>query len=281
VPGSRKKKALAFAVGICVALFPLAPAHGQAQPEAGKVTARIPEGQLVRPSEVLATDPGRPVLWGDLVRTSDRGRVRITLADSSILNVGSNSNLRVIHHNARTRETELELQAGRLRSRLQRLGPNQKFELKTNTAVMGVIGTDFFVETTPQFTRVIVYEGAVIISSISAAVIGSQTVMAGYQTAVFADQPPSPPQPAPRADIQQSQDDTDVGVPLPVLPPPSAAGRPPLLKNKWFWVAVAGGAAVAIGVVAGTRKRDVTGCPVPSSSSSSPSSSIAATTCPP
>ncbi|MGH9789242.1 MAG: FecR domain-containing protein [Candidatus Acidiferrales bacterium] len=167
--------------------------------------------------------------------------------------------------------------------RLQRLGPNQKFEVKTSTAVIGAVGTDFFVEATPQFTRVIVFEGAVIVSGFGAAIAASQTVLAGNQSTVFPEQPPSSPQPASQADIQQSQQETDVGEPLPSPPAPPRA-RPPLLKNKWFWIAAGAATAVTVGIIVGTRgPRTVTGCPVPSASSSSSSSSVsvAAVSCPP
>jgi hypothetical protein len=228
------------------------------------------------------------ILWEDVVRTSDRGRVRILLEDSSILNVGSNSTLRVTRHDAQTRETDLELTVGRMRSRLQRIETNrgQRFQIKTSTAVIGAVGTDFFVEATPQFTRVIVYEGAVIVSGLGAAVAASQTVLAGNQTTVFPEQPPSSPQSASQADLQQSQDDTDVGEPLPVFPPPprKKAAVPALFKNKWFWVAAGAATAVTVGIIVGTRdKRTVTGCPVPSaaSPSSAGSAAIAAAPCPP
>lgn len=279
----RKVVALVAAAATVFSLLTLA--HAQGQQPAGSVTAELPQGNIVRGGQTQVAVINMVVLWEDLVRTTDRGRVRITLTDSSILNVGSNSNLRVTKHEATTRETQLELTVGKMRSRLQRLGPKQKFEVKTSTAVIGAVGTDFFVEATPQFTRVIVYEGAVIVSSLSAAIVGSQTVLAGNQTTVFPEQPPSSPQPASRADIQQSQDDTDVGGALVPPPPPRKAGLPPLLKNKWFWIVAGAATAVTVGIVVGTRgKRDVTGCPVPSSapsSSASSSVSIAALTCPP
>ena len=271
---------IAVVVVWCVAAHPLA-GWAQAQPKAGHIAAELPRGDIVRGGQSQVAVINMDVLWEDVVRTSDRGRVRILLDDSSILNIGSNSTFRVVRHEAQTRQTELEMTVGKARMRLQRLGPGQKFEVKTSTAVIGAVGTDFFVEATPQFTRVIVYEGAVMVSSLGAAVAASQTVLAGNQTNVFSGQPPSPPQPASQADMQQSQEETDVGEPLPPPPPPPTA-RPPLLKNKWFWIAAGAATAVTVGIVVGTRgPRDVTGCPVPTAVSAASSVSIAAATCPP
>ena len=277
---------LAVSLALWVAVSPVAPAYAQAPTagrEAGAVTAQIPQGTLTRPGEQKPTVEGEAVLWDDLVQTTERGRVRITLGDTSVLNVGSNSTLRVTRHNAATRQTELELTVGKMRSRLQRLDSRQgqKFEIKTSTAVIGAVGTDFFVEATPRFTRVIVYEGAVLVTGLGAAVAASQTLLAGNQATVFPEQPPSSPQPASRADVQHSMQETEVGEPLPS--PFTTKPSPRLLAKKWPWIAAVAGAAVTTTVVVVTtrKKREVTGCPVPLASSSSMAVTAAAATCPP
>jgi len=277
-------RVIAVTLALWVAVFPAVPAFAESQQQAGSVTAQIPEGTITRPAEQKATVEGEPVLWEDVVETAARGRVRITLGDSSILNVGSNSALRVTQHNVATRRTELELAVGKMRVRLQRLDPNrgEKFQIKTSTAVLGVVGTDFFVEATPRFTRVIVYEGAVMVSGLGAASADSQTVLAGNQITIFLEQPPSPPQPASRADVQQSVLETEVGQPLPT--PSAAMASRPLMSKKWVWLAAAAGAAAttAVVVVATRNKREVTGCPVPATAptASVSSVSLAVATCP-
>jgi len=275
-------KARAGVLCLSLVLAPSTTAYGQGQAKAGHIAAELPVGNIERGGQLQPAVLNMEVLWEDVVRTADRGRVRILLDDTSILNIGSNSAFRVIRHDAQTRQTELEMTVGKARSRLQRLGPGQKFEVKTSTAVIGAVGTDFFVEATAQFTRVIVFEGAVMVTSINPAVTDSQTVPAGSFVTVFAGQPPSPPQPAPPADIQQSQDDTDVGGALVVPPPPSKTRVPALFKNKWFWVAAGAATAVTVGIVVGTRgNRTVTGCPVPTSAITTSPAAVAAATCPP
>lgn len=258
-------KSIAVLVSVCLLSFPTLPAYAQAAAQqAGEVTAEIPQAQLLRPAETLAAAVGTAVLWNDLVETAVGGRVRITLGDGSILNVGSDSSLRVVQHQAQSRQTDLTLTFGKLRSRLRKLGGGERFELRTNTAVLGVIGTDFFVEATATQTRVIVYEGAVLVRNINAAIAGAVQVRAGQRVEVFVDQPPTAPEPVQATELEESVQETNVGEELPT---PQVRVRVPLLKTKWFWLATAAAvAAVAIvvpTVTNGNGKHEATGCPVP------------------
>src|SRR6266404_347254 len=81
--------------------------------------------------------------WGDIIRTETSGRARIHLHDGSLLSLGSNSTLRVVKHDSRSQQTALELGYGRIRCQVASLTRDGKFELRTPTAVAGVIGTDF------------------------------------------------------------------------------------------------------------------------------------------
>lgn len=235
-------------------------AQAQAQ-RAGEVTARIPIGRIERVTGTQPAAVGTVVLWQDWVRTELRGRVRVTLDDGSILNVGSESQLQVVQHDATTQQTDLTLVVGRMRARVTKLARGGRFEVRTNTAVLGVIGTDFFVEATAAYTLVIVYEGVLIVQNINPAVVGAVQVFAGQQTTVPLNQPPQPPAPPSQSGFQASLEQTNVGSQLPQPPAPAGA-------------AVAGGpwpliitviSAVAIGVVAGvTTKGGKKPLPAPS-----------------
>ena len=100
--------------------------------------------------------------WNDDLQTDKAGRLRVNLRDGSILSLGSNSHLRVVVHNAVAQQTTLELLYGRLRSQVMKLTqPNSRFEVRTPTAVAGVIGTDFVIIATADRTTVIVFSGIV------------------------------------------------------------------------------------------------------------------------
>lgn len=253
-------RVLAILLSVCLVFLPVEPAYAQAA-RAGEVSARIPDASVSRPGQVLAADVGLPVEWNDLVETAARGRVRIALGDGSMLNVGSDSSLRVVQHEQQSRQTDLTLTFGKMRSRVQQLSPGQRFEIRTNTAVAGVIGTDFFIEATATMTRVVVYEGMVLVRNINPSIAGEQRVAAGSSVLIYAGQPPFDPLPTEPADVQLSLEETSVGVEPPVAPPTKPKS---LFSKKWFLLAaVAAIAAVSITVPIVTGGTDATGCEVP------------------
>lgn len=205
---------------------------------AGEVTAVIPQSRIERGTSHLPTAVKSEVLWGDLVRTEVRGRVRIGLADCSVLNVGSQSQLQVVRHDATTRQSELAMQVGKMRVQVQQLGRQGKFEVRTSTAVLDVIGTHFFVEATPTYTRVVVFEGIVRVTNILAAIAGEVDVHAGQQTLINAHQPPTSPSPTPQGVAETAMSQTEVQ--------PGAAVRAARCSKAWIILPVAAGVATAI-----------------------------------
>ena len=100
--------------------------------------------------------------WQDLVNTQVNGRARIALDDGSVLNVGSESSMHVVKHDAGAQQTNLELSYGKLRSQAAKIAkPDGKFEVHTPAGVAGVVGTDFYVEFGNDTMNVIVFEGVV------------------------------------------------------------------------------------------------------------------------
>jgi len=109
---------------------------------AGEVKALIPDAS--RNAHPLAAKD--TLQWNDLLKTDARGRVRVGLTDGSILSVGSNSELKVVRHDASAQQTLIEMNYGKLRNQVVKItSPGGKYEVKTPNAVAGVIGTDFYV----------------------------------------------------------------------------------------------------------------------------------------
>jgi hypothetical protein len=130
------------AILVCFMISPLAglcePQSG-AQP-AGHIDALIPAATR-NAQTVKAKDE---IDWNDLLKTAHNGRVRAGLNDGSILSVGSDSELRVVEHDAASQQTSLELDYGKVRNQVTNITKSGgKYELKTPNAVIGVIGTDF------------------------------------------------------------------------------------------------------------------------------------------
>ncbi|MFZ0922859.1 MAG: DUF4412 domain-containing protein [Candidatus Acidiferrales bacterium] len=141
--------ALSVTFALCaVSLISLsAPLFSQAPQPAGQVSQLIPAVSIDRGSQRLVAEAQALVFWNDLVATQPMGRARIALGDGSILNVGSNSSLRVIQHDASAQQTHLELGYGRVRAKVVPLARSgAAFEIKTPVATAGVVGTDFFLQ---------------------------------------------------------------------------------------------------------------------------------------
>lgn len=156
---------------------PRLPAGAQA---AGKVTAAIPKDYILRAGQQTDGKVGDDVWWNDQVRTEPRGRVRMVLTDGSILNLGSDSRLQIVQHDAQSQQTQLEMRYGRLRAQVVKLSrPDSRFEIRTNTAVCGVLGTDFYIEATEKSTRVVVFQGVVRVTPLIAGAVAG--IAAGGQ----------------------------------------------------------------------------------------------------
>jgi hypothetical protein len=116
--------------------------QGAAAQSAGKISALLPIAKLVRgqgnAAVISEAKKDDQLIWQDLVKTEKGGRARITLNDNSILSVGSQSELRITKHDARSNQTSLELTYGRVRAEVTKVTRDGgKFEVKTPTAVAG------------------------------------------------------------------------------------------------------------------------------------------------
>ena len=143
---------------VLVSLLFAAPGDNQT---AGEVKALIPaasrNAQPVHLKDSLQ--------WNDLLKTDAAGRLRVGLTDGSILSLGSNSELKVVKSDSASQQTSIEVNYGKLRSKVVQITkPDGKFEVRTPNAVIGVIGTDFYVGYANNQTTVICYAGSVAVT---------------------------------------------------------------------------------------------------------------------
>jgi hypothetical protein len=123
---------------------------------------------------------GDDVYWQDVIRTEKGGRARITLSDQSILSVGSQAELHIIKHDAKSQQTQLELTYGKIRAEVTTVTKDGGgFEVKTPTAVAGVIGTVFGTESSPIESKFLCMAGLVNIRSADPNVPGMTSCEAG------------------------------------------------------------------------------------------------------
>jgi hypothetical protein len=156
------KSLLSVLVSLLLTATPLF-ADGQT---AGEVKALIPAAW--RNSQPIRVRDG--FQWNDLLQTSDHGRLRAALTDGSILSLGSNSAIKVMQHDAVSQQTSMYMSYGKLRSQVVRITqPGGKYEVKTPNAVVGVIGTDFYVGYENGLTTVVCYVGKVSVTAVGTA----------------------------------------------------------------------------------------------------------------
>jgi hypothetical protein len=152
------------------------------------------------------------VLWGDSVSTQQNGRVRIGLNDGSFLNIGARSTMRIVQHDAASQQTDVELTLGHMRGEVVKLTKGgARFETRTPTAVIGVVGTIVMVQATPTLTRVWSVKDDVTVRNINPGVVGSVTLHTGQFTSVRFGFPPGVPTTLPANQMQQEINNTNAG----------------------------------------------------------------------
>jgi ferric-dicitrate binding protein FerR (iron transport regulator) len=178
-----------YAIGLAALLAAciVVPMDVSAEPQgagqrAGEVSRVIPAVSIARGAKTLTASAKSVVEWQDLVNTQANARARIALDDGSVLNVGSESSMRIVKHDMGAQQTELELTYGKLRTQAQKIvKPDGKFEVRTPAGVAGVVGTDFYVGYDNSTMNVIVFEGQVQVCNLAGVCV---LVKAGQMTSV-------------------------------------------------------------------------------------------------
>jgi hypothetical protein len=235
------KSLLSVLLSLLLASTPMLAAPTDSQ-TAGEVKALIPDAwRNAHPVKVKDN-----LEWNDLLQTAAQGRLRAGLTDGSILSLGSNAALRVVQHDAISQQTSIEMNYGKLRSQVVKITkPGGKYEIKTPNAVIGVIGTDFYVGYENDLTTVICYVGSVSVTAIGTAKVvrksdqaqsspAQVTLLPGQMVVIGLKVPPGgfPPE---SEVIQASMQDTNVN------PPPA----PVFIAHPKVWI------PIVVGVVGG------------------------------
>jgi hypothetical protein len=168
-----KKSPSAVALVCVLSYFLAIPFDSFALPDtpnqrAGEVSRVIPAVNITRGAKSMSANAKTAVDWLDVVNTQTSGRARVSLDDGSVLNVGSDSSVKVVKHDAGAQQTDLEVTVGKIRSQAQKISqPNGKFEVHTPAGVAGVVGTDFYVDYENNLMTVMVFEGQVKVCNLS------------------------------------------------------------------------------------------------------------------
>ncbi|MGC2285278.1 MAG: FecR family protein [Candidatus Acidiferrum sp.] len=212
----KTKSPVALGLALLLSFMMAVPADIWAAPQttgqrAGEVSRLIPSVSIARGSKTINASAKTVVDWQDLLNTKADARARVALDDGSVLNVGSDSSIKVVKHDAGAQQTELELAYGKLRTQAQKITkPDGKFEVRTAAGVAGVVGTDFYAAYENEVMNVIVYEGVVRVCNLEGVCV---LVKAGQFTTVRhgENSAPAPPEQAPLDMLVTAGKDTEVG----------------------------------------------------------------------
>lgn len=189
------KSPSAVALACVLALSIAIPFEVMAEPDAassraGEVSRLIPAVSITRGAKSIGAAVKTIVNWQDQVNTQANARARIALDDGSVLNLGSDSSLRIVQHNAAAQQTDLEIGLGKMRSQAQKITqPNGKFEVHTPAGVAGVVGTDFYTSYENNMMTVIVFDGFVRVCNLAGVCV---VVKAGQMTTLRNGDPSNP-----------------------------------------------------------------------------------------
>lgn len=212
-------KETGLAVGSCVLVFGAVlflcglklSAVSYAPSVAGHITSLLPEARVLREQNSLVAAKDMALVLDDTVKTESGGRVRIELADGSVLNVGSNAKLHILQHDPPHQRTTLELLYGRLLITATKISKRGgKFDVRSPIAVAGVVGTRFGLRVEPEFADVVCKEGTVRVRNTDTSVAGEVILQAGEFTHVERGKAPTPAAPASPERIRAGEDATAV-----------------------------------------------------------------------
>jgi len=231
---------------------------------AATISYVVPEGVVRRQGEgaEMALKVNDGIDWRDVVRTSQNGRLRLALADGSILNVGSGSTLKILRDDQDPKQIQVQLNSGAARVWTR---SDENFNSQSPTAAMRAAGSDFVVESHLEVTTVYCIEGMVSIRNIEAAIGDRVNLHAGEYTTVSRGLPPSRPVHALKRLLQNHID-------LVAVPPPSAEQQTAVVALTGWHIgslSEAQSAGLLVGIAAGAAA----GIAVPLATTTTPSPS--------
>ncbi len=134
----------------------------------GEVTALKGESQLHRDTVVIEAAVGTEIEEQDLVQTSARSKVQIILDDETIITIGPKSEyLFERYDNSQNPEVIMHLKEGVFKiitGKIGKVAPH-RFKIKTNSAVIGIRGTQFMASVSGDNEKIGCSKGALVVET--------------------------------------------------------------------------------------------------------------------
>jgi hypothetical protein len=138
---------------------------------------------------------GAPVQAGDTVEVPNNGKLKLRMADGSVVAVAAGTRLTIaaytVTDSGQRQDAKLSLGQGLVRSIVSHAEPAANFEVDTAVGTAATRSTDWFVETSPAGDRIGVLTGSVIVTS--TATRHTVTVTAHQMTRLEGGHDPAPP----------------------------------------------------------------------------------------
>jgi len=123
-------------------------AMAERSPEAGKVTYVAGDAFVIRDGEQLSLVEGDKVFSSDTLVTGERGRISLHMRDDSKVFIGRLSRIDVSEYVVKEKSLisgAFNMLWGKVRFYVAKVGKGSSFNVSTQTAVLGVRGTEFLV----------------------------------------------------------------------------------------------------------------------------------------
>jgi hypothetical protein len=147
-------------------------------------------------TEARPLSVGAEVYEGDRIRTGDGARLRLELADGSVVQLGEQTDLVLdwfLHApDLGSQNVLLRVSAGIFRVIAELVLPRSAFQVQTATAVASVRGTDWIAEATAEATALVALDGRVAVRNLRPGIAGEVVLGPGEGTTVEADAPLRP-----------------------------------------------------------------------------------------
>jgi hypothetical protein len=183
-------------IALVLPLLWLGPADAVGAEAVGSVAALAGNAQVTRAGEDHARSlaPGVKVFEGDRIQTAADAKLRLSMADGSVLTLGASTDLSLsrFHYapEQATRNVLLEVPRGILRVLVNLLVADSTFQTQTRTAVASVRGTGWIAEAQPDATAIVGLEGRVGVRNVRTQIAGEVVLLPGEGTTVRAEAPP-------------------------------------------------------------------------------------------
>lgn len=161
----------------------------------GTIKSISGDATIERKSKIIAATLGAEIEKNDVIKTIDKGRVKLVFSDNTVIHLSKNAHFSVSDYlfddTKANSKMEFQVLNGMFKSvtgRIGKLAPS-KFKLKTKTATIGIRGTTIIGKVAPTGDKIGCSKGAIAVSN----KFGTVEFKAGQFTSVTPGQAPKTP----------------------------------------------------------------------------------------